>query len=139
MQVNAIIKATATNNKAINTTISYLRQSQKSKAPELGAALNALTTNTLDSVQVNEINVDTSTSQKEIPTLTLGNWQTVSGTTNKAAVITYNGDGILGTSRGDITETSGIKTLTAPSGNNGILYATEGNKYSPAVLQFTVT
>lgn len=57
MQVNAIIKATASNGKAINTTISYLRQSQEDKAASLGAALNALTTNTLDSVQVNEIGV----------------------------------------------------------------------------------
>lgn len=57
MQVNAIIKATATNGKAINTTVSYLRQSQEDKAATFGAALNALTTNTLDSVQVNEINV----------------------------------------------------------------------------------
>lgn len=70
MQVNAIIKATATNNKAINTTISYLRQSQKNKAATLGAALNALTTNTLDSVQVNEINVDPDAPSRE-PNLTL--------------------------------------------------------------------
>lgn len=70
MQVNAIIKATATNNKAINTTISYLRQSQKSKATALGTALNALTTNTLDSVQVNEINVDPDAPSRE-PNLTL--------------------------------------------------------------------
>lgn len=70
MQVNAIIKATATNNKAINTTVSYLRQSQKNKAATLGAALNALTTNTLDSVQVNEINVDPDAPSRE-PNLTL--------------------------------------------------------------------
>lgn len=70
MQVNAIIKATATNSKAINTTVSYLRQSQKNKAATLGAALNALTTNTLDSVQVNEINVDPDAPSRE-PNLTL--------------------------------------------------------------------
>lgn len=70
MQVNAIIKATATNSKAINTTVSYLRQSQKNKAATLGAALNALTTNTLDIVQVNEINVDPDAPSHE-PNLTL--------------------------------------------------------------------
>lgn len=71
MQVNAIIKATATNGKAINTTVSYLRQSQEDKAATLGAALNALTTNTLDSVQVNEIGVTEFNPEKQIPTITL--------------------------------------------------------------------
>ncbi len=63
MQVNAIINATATNGKKIATTITYLRQSQKSKASELATALNMLTTNTYQGTQVNEINVDTTQSQ----------------------------------------------------------------------------
>lgn len=71
MQVNAIIKAVARNGKAINTTISHLRQSQEDKAATFGAALNALTTNTLDSVQVNEIGVTDFTPEKRVPTITL--------------------------------------------------------------------
>lgn len=63
MQVNAIISATTRAGKKINTTISYLRQSQKSQAPTLAQALNALTTNTYQGTQVNEINVDPTESQ----------------------------------------------------------------------------
>ncbi len=63
MQVNAILNATSQGGKKINTTISYLRQSQKSKAEQLATALNALTRNTYNSVQINEINVDPTSSQ----------------------------------------------------------------------------
>lgn len=63
MQANLVIKSkTATENKKITTTITYLRSEQKSHATELGQALNALTTNTLESIQVNELNVDPTTS-----------------------------------------------------------------------------
>lgn len=138
MQVNAIIKATASNNKAINTTVSYLRQSQKSKATQLGTALNALTTNTLDSVQVNEINVDPTQTQKEIPTLTLGQWETASGLTyGRVADITYNGDGTLGTSTGIIVTADNKKRLNVGSGATGVLYATEGEQYTSAAITFT--
>ncbi len=63
MQVNAILSSTATNGKKIKTTITYLRQSQKSQAQTLAQALNALTTNTYQGTQVNEINVDITESQ----------------------------------------------------------------------------
>lgn len=63
MQVNAIINSTAANNKKITTTITYLRSSQKSKASQLAQTLNALTTNIYQSTQVNEINIDTATTQ----------------------------------------------------------------------------
>lgn len=62
MQVNAIISAT-NNNKKINTTITYLRQSQKAQAPTLAQAFNALTANIYEGVKVNEINVDITESQ----------------------------------------------------------------------------
>lgn len=62
MQVNAVISSTVTEpgtqyGKKINTTISYLRQSQESKARALGIALNALTTNHFEDVKVNEIGI----------------------------------------------------------------------------------
>lgn len=104
MQVNAIIKATANNNKAINTTISYLRQSQKSKATQLGTALNALTTNTLDSVQVNEINVDPDAPTRD-PNLTLKR----SSNSEKIYIIYTNNEsptikGIVWNTNGDLVE-----------------------------------
>lgn len=74
MQVNAVISAIVTappnTGKKINTTVTYLRESQESKAMQLGTALNALTTNTLDSVKVNEINIDPDAPSRE-PNLTL--------------------------------------------------------------------
>lgn len=79
MQVNAIISATATNGKKINTTVSYLRQSQKNQATALGTALNALTTNTLEGVQVNEMNVDPTQSQN-LPQEISVTYQQASGT-----------------------------------------------------------
>lgn len=72
MQTNAILTATSTAGKKINTTITYLRPEQKSHASELAIALNALTTNTYVSTQINEMNVDPSESgNKPIPTITL--------------------------------------------------------------------
>lgn len=68
MQVNAIISATA-NGKKISTTISHLRQSQESKATQLGTALNALTTNTYQGTTVNEIGVTDFTPEKQTPTI----------------------------------------------------------------------
>lgn len=72
MQTNAILTATSTAGKKINTTITYLRPEQKSHASELAIALNALTTNTYVSTQVNEMNIDPSASgNKPSPTVTL--------------------------------------------------------------------
>ena len=72
MQVNAILTSEDQTGKKQTTTITYLRQSQKSKAATLTQALNALTTNTYKSTQVNEINVDLT--EKQTPILTLGEW-----------------------------------------------------------------
>lgn len=58
MQVNAILTSTNQSGKDIKTTITYLRESQKSKAVQLTTALNALTLNTYKTTQVNEINID---------------------------------------------------------------------------------
>lgn len=63
MQVNAILSSTDQSGKKQTTTITYLRPSQKGKAVELATALNALTTNTYTSTQVNEINVDITETQ----------------------------------------------------------------------------
>lgn len=134
MQVNAIIKATATNGKTINTTVSYLRQSQKNKAPQLGTALNALTTNTLDSVQVNEINV----TEKTTPTLTIGNWN--KGADYAYTHVTYNGDGQLFVkcSAPAYFDNEGDLQVRSTSAT-GTIYATEGNNYAATSLDFTVT
>lgn len=69
MQTNAILTATSTAGKKINTTITYLRPEQKSHASELAIALNALTTNTYVSTQINEMNIDP-TSGKQDPSVT---------------------------------------------------------------------
>lgn len=133
MQVNAIIKATATNNKAINTTVSYLRQSQEDKAAALGAALNALTTNTLDSVQVNEINV-----MKTAPTLTIGTWN--KGADYAYTHVTYNGDGQLFVQCSAPAYFDNDSDLQVRSTSaTGTIYATEGNNYAATSLSFTVT
>lgn len=137
MQANLVLESTDTGGKKQTTTITYLRPSQKSHATELATALNALTTNTYVGAKVNEINVDL-TPTKQIPTLALGEWQEVTGTTTKKSIITYNGDGVLATTVGNITTQDGIKTLTVSTGNNGVLYATEGTNYSSAAITFTV-
>lgn len=138
MQVNLIIAATSPANKKINTTISYLRQSQKSKARSLAVALNQLTKNVFQSATVNEMNVDPTQTQKEIPTLTLGQWQTASGLTyGRVADITYDGDGTLGTSTGIIVTEDNKKRLNVGSGATGVLYATEGEQYTSAAITFT--
>lgn len=69
MQTNAILTATSTAGKKISTTITYLRPEQKSHASELAIALNALTTNTYVSTQINEMNIDP-TSGKQDPSVT---------------------------------------------------------------------
>lgn len=143
MQVNAILTATGTGTQAgkkITTTISHLRQSQESKAEQLAQALNQFTTNTYVSTQINEIGIIDFTPNKEIPNLTLGDWETASGLTyGRVATITYNGDGTLGTSTGLIITQDGQKRLNAGSGATGVLYATEGTNYTPAVTTFTAT
>lgn len=74
MQTNAILTATSTAGKKISTTITCLRPSEKSHAVALAQALNALTTNSYVSTQVNEMNVDPSESgNKPTPTVTVAN------------------------------------------------------------------
>lgn len=74
MQTNAILTAKSTAGKKINTTITYLRPEQKSHASKLAIALNALTTNTYVSTQINEMNINPSESgNKPIPTVTIAN------------------------------------------------------------------
>lgn len=136
MQVNAIISATATNGKKINTTVTYLRQSQKNQATALGTALNALTTNTLESVQVNEMNVTTS---KTEPTLSIGTWSGTSG--GYYTTVTYNGDGklYLECNAPAYISTVGeyyrldVQTNGSFSGN---IYATETDTYAAKTLPF---
>lgn len=71
MQTNAILTATSIAGKKISTTITYLRPEQKSHASELAIALNALTTNTYVSTQINEMNVEPTSGNKPIPTVTV--------------------------------------------------------------------
>lgn len=79
MQTNAIINSTSTTGKKINTTVSYLRSSQKSKAAQLAQYLNALTTNTYTGVQINEIDVNPTESQN-LPQEISVTYQQASGT-----------------------------------------------------------
>lgn len=130
MQVNAIIKATASNGKAINTTVSYLRQSQEDKAASLGAALNALTTNLLDSVQVNEIGVTDFTPPPSKlypnPHLTA---TPVQGETNKYNISLYS-------------ESTATPTVYGKYGDNTISMLTlvaQGNNYWGISSSITIT
>lgn len=149
MQVNAIIKATATNGKAINTTVSYLRQSQEDKAATFGAALNALTTNTLDSVQVNEINV-TPEAGKQEPTLTVTKEKRAGATFDMT--VTYNGvaQGIDGIAMYKVNKGSilinvlgSVVNLTAETGltdfNDAIftVYVPETENYTAKTVEYS--
>lgn len=140
MQVNAIINATDTSGKKINTTISYIRASQKSQAPTLAQALNALTTNTYTGTQVNEINVDIT--GKTEPTLTLGSW--IEGTSPKTyyAEITYTGDGVLSVSATQPAYINNNRLTILPVNSSttsfsGTIYASETNNYTAKQLAFS--
>lgn len=132
MQVNAILQSTDTSGKKINTTISYMRASQKNKAATLTQALNALTTNDYVDTQVNEIDVDL-TSKTE-PTLTISAW---SGTTTSMATITYNGDGQLYCNCTELARIDGNLLTVNSATFTGTLYATETENYSAKTLAFS--
>lgn len=139
MQVNAIISSTATNGKKINTTVSYLRQSQKSQAAALAQALNALTTNSYQSVQVNEINVDI-TGGKPEPTLTISSWSGTSG--GYYADVNYSGDGQLYVkcnAPAFITEYTSSRRIDVQTNGtfSGTIYATETDNYASKTLDFS--
>lgn len=133
MRVNAILSSTDGSGKKINTTITDLRQSQKSKAATLTQALNALTTNTYVSTQVNEINVDIN--GKTEPTLTLGTWSFESGTSK--ATITYNGDGQLFCNATKLARIDGDVLTVDSASFTGTIYATEGTNYASKTLEFS--
>lgn len=145
MQVNAIITSTAPNGKKLNTTISYLRPSQKSKAVLLGQTLSQLTNNTYLSTQVNEI--DVLSSSKDTPTLTIGTWSQGSGAigTYYYAQVTYSGDGDLFVK---CSQPAVLKTYSASnivlevytsSSFTGQLYSTETDTYNAVTLNFSST
>lgn len=93
MQVNAILSSTDQSGKKQTTTITYLRESQKSKAATLTQALNALTTNTYVSTQVNEMNVDTTEAQnlpQEISVTYVDNVYTVHRLGTGTITVYYN-------------------------------------------------
>lgn len=137
MQVNAILQSTDQSGKKINTTISYLRASQKSQAATLTQALNALTTNDYVDTQVNELNVDTA--GKTEPTLTISQWQ--EGTGVMFAQVTYDGDGQLFvqcTQAAYIYQTSYTRLEVKSTGAfSGTIYATEGTNYAAKTLSFS--
>lgn len=136
MQVNAIITATTTANKDIKTTISYLRESQEDKAKQLAIALNALTTNTYKSTQVNEINII-----KTEPTLTLSPWQT--SASEYIYTINYSGDGNLFVNCTKPAQINSEKTrLSISVGSSsdtfsGTIFATETNNYYSTTKTFS--
>lgn len=136
MQVNAIISATATNGKKINTTVTYLRQSQKSQATALGTALNALTTNTLEGVQVNEMNVDPTQSQN-LPQEISVTYQQASGTylytvhrLGTGTISVYNGSTPM-----TVDQTTG--TFSYNSAGPFTILVDSDNTYSQGFLIYT--
>ena len=138
MQVNAILSSTDTSGKKQTTTITYLRASQKAKAVELATALNALTTNTYTSTQVNEINVDLT--GKTQPTLTLGTFEADPSVGGRVrALITYSGNGQLSVSCTNpaFIQNSYLIVITSDSSSfSGTIYATETDYYSSAKVEF---
>lgn len=135
MQTNVILNATNIAGKKISTTITYLRDSQKDKAVSLAQALNALTTNTYTSTQVNEINI-----LKSDPTLTVSQFQT--GTSEYIYAINYTGDGDLFVNCTKPAIINAEKTRLAISATSsedfsGTLYATETNNYYAKSITFT--
>lgn len=127
MQVNLIISATSPAQKKINTTISYLRQSQESKAQSLAVALNQLTKNVFQSATVNEMNVI-----KTTPTLTLSPWQTSSS--EYIYTINYTGNGDLFVNCTKPAQINSEKTRLSISATSserfsGTVFATETDNY----------
>lgn len=127
MQVNLIISATSPAQKKINTTISYLRQSQESKAQSLAVALNQLTKNVFQSATVNEMNVI-----KTTPTLTLSPWQTSSS--EYIYTINYTGNGDLFVNCTKPAQINSEKTrlsisATSSESFSGTVFATETDNY----------
>lgn len=105
-------------------------------ASTLANILNAILTK-LDTI---ERKIDStsggSSSSKATPTLSLSSWTCI-GTTY-TATISYNGDGSLSTSLGTISGS----TLTVYDQDgifNGTIYASEGNSFAPASLDFSYT
>jgi len=132
MQVNAILTSTDTGGKKQTTTITYLRESQKSKAATLAIALNALTTNTYVGTQVNELNVITT--EKTEPTLTISAW---SGTTTSTATITYTGDGQLFCNCTEAARIDGNAIIVNSNTFTGTIYATETDNYTSKTLEIS--
>jgi len=127
VQVNLIISATSPAQKKINTTISYLRQSQESKAQSLAVALNQLTKNVFQSATVNEMNVI-----KTTPTLTLSPWQTSSS--EYIYTINYTGNGDLFVNCTKPAQINSEKTrlsisATSSESFSGTVFATETDNY----------
>jgi len=127
VQVNLIISATSPAQKKINTTISYLRQSQESKAQSLAVALNQLTKNVFQSATVNEMNVI-----KTTPTLTLSPWQTSSS--EYIYTINYTGNGDLFVNCTKPAQINSEKTRLSISATSserfsGTVFATETDNY----------
>jgi len=127
VQVNLIISATSPAQKKINTTISYLRQSQESKAQSLAVALNQLTKNVFQSATVNEMNVI-----KTTPTLTLSPWQT--STSEYIYTINYTGNGDLFVNCTKPAQINSEKTRLSISATSserfsGTVFATETDNY----------
>lgn len=142
MQVNAVLSSTDPSGKKQTTTITYLRESQKSKAATLTQALNALTRNTYEGTQVNEINVDITS--RQTPTLTLGEWTTA--TNSSFCTVNYDGDGdlyVTCTKPAYIYTVSGGKRLEVitSSGTNftGTIYAQETDNYYAISVNFSRT
>lgn len=139
MQVNAILTSTDGSGKKQTTTITYLRESQKSKATTLTQALNALTTNIYVDTKVNEINVDIS--GKPTPTLTLGTFEADPSIGGRVrALITYSGNGQLSVNCTNpaFIQDSYLIVLTSDSSTfSGTLYATETDNYSSAQVEFS--
>ncbi len=138
MQVNLIISATSPAQKKINTTISYLRQSQKSKAQSLAVALNQLTRNVFQSATVNEMNVDPTESQN-LPQEISVTYQYVESAGTYIYTIHRLGTGTISAYQGGTKMTVDQSTCTFSFNSPGpfTILVDSDNTYSQGFLIYT--
>lgn len=149
MDSSLIINSTDTTGKKLQKSITNLNPNiTNATAKEFAQKLNALTTNTYNgATRINKIDVDeddegggltpTPTTSKRIPTLTLPyrRYDTDnSGSPDVYAPITYDGDGVVKTTKGTIRGSQLV--LSDGENGTGVIYAEETENCAAAVFEF---